>query len=179
MKKPLGIIVLLCILCILLSLCTLPISATALAVEAVDIPVMDDVSTVDASTRALAYQDIDKARAEIKAEIILARNEIIRNESWCDDGFMSEVGDARTGEVLETLPQFSELFPGWENLSEGDILAAQQVLADRQSPKQAKTTAEIRKYAYMDVEEAMDAVERDILSARKEVIYSESWVADG
>lgn len=65
--------------------------------------------------KSYAYLDMDKADAATREKILNARNEIINNTDWTEDGSEAYVVDIKTGKVLETLPHFSEVFPeGWE-----------------------------------------------------------------
>lgn len=60
-----------------------------------------------------AYQDYDTASPEMQTRILEARNAIIYSEAWVADGYSACIMDTETGEVVRTLPAFSELFPGW------------------------------------------------------------------
>ncbi len=62
--------------------------------------------------QAYAYLDLDAAPTELQETIRKARNVIIYSRSWVADGFECYV-TAPDGTV-ETIPTFSELFPGWE-----------------------------------------------------------------
>lgn len=63
----------------------------------------------------LAYMDSSAVVNEsLRTEIIQARNELIHQESWVADGVNGYVVDAN-GNIIEELPQFSEIFPSdWE-----------------------------------------------------------------
>jgi hypothetical protein len=63
---------------------------------------------------ALAYLDPDSAEGEMKDRILEARRIIIFSTSWVADGYSGCVQNVKTGEIIRTLPTFSELFPGWE-----------------------------------------------------------------
>lgn len=67
-------------------------------------------STAD-FTEYYAYLDLDTAPDELKPLIIEARNSIIYSKSWTVDGQCSLYTPDGT---LEALPEFSELFPGWD-----------------------------------------------------------------
>ena len=54
--------------------------------------------------------DID----EMKDRILEARRILIFSTSWVADGFSGSVQNVKTGEIIRTLPTFSELFPGWD-----------------------------------------------------------------
>lgn len=65
------------------------------------------------SVEQLAYMDLDDAPASLRDDILAARTEIIYGEqSWTVDGAVSII-NLEDGTV-ETLPEFSELFPGWD-----------------------------------------------------------------
>ena len=61
-----------------------------------------------------AYLDIETATPDMRKKILDARKTIIYNSSWAADGIAAYVEDTETGEVIEKLPAFSELFPDWE-----------------------------------------------------------------
>ncbi len=63
---------------------------------------------------ALAYLDLDSAEGEMKEKILEARRTIIFSMSWVADGFSGCVQNVKTGEIILTLPSFSELFPDWD-----------------------------------------------------------------
>lgn len=75
-----------------------------------------DTATQEALTKAeqYAYLDLDSASPSMQKKILDARNTIIFSKDWVADGYEADVEDVTTGEVLETLPSFSELFPGWD-----------------------------------------------------------------
>ncbi|MEJ8306445.1 hypothetical protein [Saccharibacillus sacchari] len=59
----------------------------------------------------LAYSDVEHAPKEWKEKILAAREKLIYSESWTVDGQVSyELPDG----TLKSLPEFSELFPGWD-----------------------------------------------------------------
>lgn len=81
--------------------------------------------------RGIAYIDTQIASPEQKADILAARREIIYgNQSWTVNGAVSIIN--ADGSVTE-LPEFSELFPGWDlteisarspaNLEDNDMAA--------------------------------------------------------
>ncbi len=86
--------------------------ATSLTVLAAD----TSAPTQEALTKAeqYAYLDLDSASPSMQQKILDARNTIIFSKDWVADGYEADVEDVSTGEVLETLPSFSELFPGWD-----------------------------------------------------------------
>lgn len=62
----------------------------------------------------IAYLNLDEASPDMQEEILEARKEIIYNTDWVADGYSGAVIDAYTGEVIEELPHFSEVFPNWD-----------------------------------------------------------------
>lgn len=60
----------------------------------------------------LAEMPLDTATPEMKEKILEARNEIIFGQSWAADGV--ELYVERRDGTVEKVPEFSELFPGWE-----------------------------------------------------------------
>ncbi len=63
---------------------------------------------------SLAYLDLDSAADEMKDRILEARRILIFSTSWVADGFSGSIQNIKTGEIIRTLPTFSELFPGWD-----------------------------------------------------------------
>jgi hypothetical protein len=61
-------------------------------------------------TDSLAYMDIDAAPQELKEKILEARNQIIFSKDWTYDG-SAFVIDLDSGEIVEKLPMFADLFP--------------------------------------------------------------------
>ena len=72
-----------------------------------------NVRDPEMSIEELAYLDLDEAPAEMKDDIIDARNTIIFSEDWVADGYFAEVYDT-DGTLIRSIPQFSELFPNWD-----------------------------------------------------------------
>ena len=86
----------------------------AIMVGATTVPAFAAEST-DAMTSQVAYMNLEEASPEMKTEIIQARNKIIYNTSWVDDGWRGELVNMETGEVVEEVPEFHEIFPeDWE-----------------------------------------------------------------
>ena len=73
-----------------------------------------DSSMSREEAEALAYLDLDSAADEMKGRILEARRILIFSTSWVADGFSGSVQNVKTGEIIRTLPTFSELFPGWD-----------------------------------------------------------------
>ena len=73
-----------------------------------------------AEVKEWAYKDIAAAKHEVEEKIIAARDEIIFRSSWVADGMSEFVLNPETGEE-EELPQFSQLFPGWELPKEASL----------------------------------------------------------
>lgn len=71
--------------------------------------------SVDTLTDAetFAYMDILTAPKELKELILEARNTIIFSTCWVADGCEAVIYSS-SGEVEEIVPQFSDLFPGWD-----------------------------------------------------------------
>ena len=79
-----------------------------------DTQVHKDESMSREEAEALAYLDLDSAADEMKGRILEARRILIFSTSWVADGFSGSVQNVKTGEIIRTLPTFSELFPGWD-----------------------------------------------------------------
>ncbi len=79
-----------------------------------DTQVHKDESMSREEAEALAYLDLDSAEDEMKDRILEARRILIFSTSWVADGFSGSVQNVKTGEIIRTLPTFSELFPGWD-----------------------------------------------------------------
>ena len=43
-----------------------------------------------------------------------ARKEIIYNTDWVADGYVGCIRNIKTGKLIKELPEFSEVFPGWD-----------------------------------------------------------------
>lgn len=63
------------------------------------------------SVNELAYMDLEGATPELREDILSARAQIVYSTSWTVDGAMSIVHKDGT---VEALPEFSDLFPGWD-----------------------------------------------------------------
>ena len=72
----------------------------------------DDADMTLEQAQAFAYMDLDTAPAELQETIRKAREVIIYSQSWVADGFECYV--TSPDGTRETIPSFSELFPGWE-----------------------------------------------------------------
>ena len=66
------------------------------------------------SASEFAYLDADKATPELKEKILEARKEIIYNTEWGADGYVGCIRNIKTGKLIKELPEFSEVFPGWD-----------------------------------------------------------------
>jgi len=66
------------------------------------------------SASEFAYLDADKATPELKEKILEARKEIIYNTDWVADGYVGCIRNIKTGKLIKELPEFSEVFPGWD-----------------------------------------------------------------
>lgn len=72
----------------------------------------DEMSLEEA--KEYAYLDYDSATDEMRERILEARKIIIFNSNWVADGYSGCIQNVKTGEIIETLPTFSELFPDWD-----------------------------------------------------------------
>lgn len=72
-----------------------------------------DLQTEWEEAQDFAYLDPENASPEMREKILSARNAIIFSTDWVADGFEMRVED-RDGNVIQRLPHFSELFPGWD-----------------------------------------------------------------
>lgn len=68
------------------------------------------------SASEFAYLDLDadKATPELKKKILEARKKIIYNTDWVADGYVGCIRNIKTGKLIKELPEFSEVFPGWD-----------------------------------------------------------------
>lgn len=72
----------------------------------------DDADMTLEEAHSFAYMDLDTAPADLQETIRQAREVIIYSQSWVADGFECYV--TSPDGTRETIPSFSELFPGWE-----------------------------------------------------------------
>ena len=72
----------------------------------------DDADMTLEEAQSFAYMDLDATPAELQETIRKAREIIIYSRSWVADGFECYV--TSPDGTRETIPSFSELFPGWE-----------------------------------------------------------------
>lgn len=77
--------------------------------------------------RQYAYMELEGQPEAVQEKILEARKEIIYQHSWVADGLSGWVVDGQTGAVKEILPQFSELFPGWEVPQEDAMASAPSI----------------------------------------------------
>lgn len=79
----------------------------------------------------IAYLELDEASPDMQKKILKAREQIIYNTDWVADGYNGAVMDAETGEIIEVLPHFSEIFPDWdvptEEITEYEVDALPQI----------------------------------------------------
>lgn len=94
--------------------CAVCLSVSALGTMATAAAADGSVDTFQDSTiMELAYMDLESAPSALKDDILAARAEIIfGNQSWTVDGAVSII-NLEDGTVTK-LPEFSDLFPGWE-----------------------------------------------------------------
>ena len=89
--------------CFLLALAVSTISVSASAKE------------VPNSVSELAYMNIDSVSEPMQEKILQAREEVIYSKSWVADGYEGTITNPETGEVIETVPEFHDIFPeDWE-----------------------------------------------------------------
>lgn len=94
------------VLSILLMLCLTNVAfASGLETSCVDMAL--------AEAAQIAYLDLEDASAEMREEILAAREEIIFSTDWVADGYTAYVED-QDGNIIRTLPAFSEVFPDWD-----------------------------------------------------------------
>lgn len=79
-------------------------------VERVDSGIIEDMLKEEEDIQYYAYLTLDDADPSLAPVIIEARNRIIFRQSWVADGLKGYVHD-RNGNVIEEVPQFSDLFP--------------------------------------------------------------------
>ena len=107
---------LVCTICVLIAtwLC-IPVSAECqILLPASDTSGANTESQLDwQEAQDFAYLDPENASPEMREKILSARNTIIFSTDWVADGFEMRVED-RDGNVIQRLPHFSELFPGWD-----------------------------------------------------------------
>lgn len=68
----------------------------------------------------VAYMDLDQADAEIREQIMIAREKIIYSNAWVADGVNGYVTDT-DGNIIEVIPHFSEIFPADWDIPTQDI----------------------------------------------------------
>ncbi len=101
MKKACAVV-----LSILLMLCLTNVAfASGLETSCVDMAL--------AEAAQIAYLDLEDASAEMREPILAAREEIIFSTDWVADGYTAYVED-QDGNIIRTLPAFSEVFPDWD-----------------------------------------------------------------
>lgn len=134
-----------------------------------------------ADAKKLAYMDMAGAPEEMQARILEARKILVNSESWVVDGMDATV---KNSDGTETpIPHFSDLFPGWDYAEIMKPSAAAASEAAGLVVPDAELAAKIagaKKYAYIDLKTAPNEMwVNRVLNARRLVIDSESWVADG
>lgn len=134
-----------------------------------------------ADAKKFAYMDVNSAPEELRSRILEARRTLVNSESWVIDG-MDAVVQHNDGTEMP-VPHFSDLFPGWDYAEVMNPSA--RVVRDEAAPmgyaaQQAAQIAEALKVAYIDLDTAPNEVWTNrILNARRTIIESEDWVADG
>lgn len=66
------------------------------------------------SLEEYAFMDMKNASDSMREKILEARETIIFSKSWAADGAQLGIFNVETGEIVEWLPSFSSLFPGWD-----------------------------------------------------------------
>ena len=92
-------------------LCTSVLSVTS----GVDISTSVKIDSMD-EAKNYAYMDLDSAPENMKEIIRESREYIIsQSEGWVSDGWKGAIVNMETGEVVEEVPQFHDIFPDdWE-----------------------------------------------------------------
>ena len=90
-----------------------------------------------------AYLDIDSASPELKEKILDARDAIIFSKNWVADGYEAFVTN-ENDEVVEILPEFSTVFPGWD-LPKDDVASTE---TDSTFPEQMNPPAIVNPLSY-------------------------------
>lgn len=133
--------------------------------------------------KEIAYLDLENADEEMKDRILKAREIIIFSSSWVRDG--EEAYLSRDGK-LEKLPEFSELFPGWDypaapvkmTLAEIYEMLDNQKMADSQGFVTGYATEWDNRYVYLRVSKPNrmfiegDVVKIDYANANSYVDFS-------
>ncbi len=85
------------------------------AVEDIHEPTKPEICS-EAEANKYAYMDLETAPEELRETILAAREYVIyHTDGWVADGCYGFVMDVRTGEILEEVPEFHEIFPeDWE-----------------------------------------------------------------
>lgn len=112
------------IISLFLSMLLLAASVTCLAAENTSDSLPAEAQTALTEAAQYAYLDLDSATPSMQEKILEARNTIIFSKDWVADGYEAYVGDVTTGEILEVLPTFSSLFPGWDLPVDETLVAA-------------------------------------------------------
>lgn len=82
----------------------------------------------------LAYMNLDQASEAMQEKILQAREEIIFSKSWVADGLQGFVYD-KDGNVIEEVPQFSEIFPADWDMTIAAMQLKPQMRRRKQSSK--------------------------------------------
>lgn len=97
-------------------------SVTCLAADDTSSAFNAETNDTLAEAEQYAYLDLDTATSALQEKILDARNTIIFSKDWVADGYEAYVEDVTTGEILEVLPSFSELFPDWDLPADDTVL---------------------------------------------------------
>lgn len=84
----------------------------SLCVPAFAMDIVSETAEERALTQAreIAYMDVSSVDAEMKSEILEAREQVILSESWVADGVSGCILD-KNGNVKEVLSEFHDIFP--------------------------------------------------------------------
>jgi len=92
------------------------------------------------AAREIAYMDVETASAEMQERILEARETIINSENWVADDFEATL--VREDGTTTNLPQFSELFPGWDiPVDESAVAVRSRTAAEYFAPYQGDVYA--------------------------------------
>lgn len=83
---------------------------TEKSMEGEDSETIENILKEEESIQYYAYLTLDDVDPSLVPVVIEARNRIIFRQSWVADGLKGYVHD-RNGDVIEEVPQFSDLFP--------------------------------------------------------------------
>mgnify|MGYP000444345376 CR=1 FL=1 len=91
-------------------LCT-SVTAMAAPIQELDSVEIQNEAKIEAA-KEIAYMDVNSASSEMQERILEAREVIIESQSWVADGWEATITHADG--TVESIPTFSECFPGWD-----------------------------------------------------------------